>query len=44
VKGYLDSRGRTYDIERARARTLERHDPRRIRELYETIYLDASRG
>jgi colanic acid/amylovoran biosynthesis glycosyltransferase len=43
VEGYLDSGGRTYDVERARARTLERHDPRRIRELYETIYLGTSR-
>jgi colanic acid/amylovoran biosynthesis glycosyltransferase len=44
VERYLGDDGRSYDIERARARTLERHDGRRIRELYEAIYLGADRG
>jgi colanic acid/amylovoran biosynthesis glycosyltransferase len=44
VERYLEDGGRSYDVERARARTLERHDGRRIRELYEAIYLDRHRG
>jgi colanic acid/amylovoran biosynthesis glycosyltransferase len=44
VERYLGDSGRSYDIERARARTLEQHDGRRIRERYEAIYLGADRG
>jgi colanic acid/amylovoran biosynthesis glycosyltransferase len=44
VERYLGDGGRSYDVERARARTLERHDCRRIRELYEAIYLGGPRG
>ena len=44
VERYLDNDGQSYDIERARQRTLERHDWREIRERYEAIYLGADRG
>ena len=44
VERYLGDGGQSYDIERARVRTLERHDWRRIRERYEAIYLGAERG
>jgi len=44
VERYLGDGGRFYDIERARARTLERHDWRRIQERYEAIYLGAECG
>jgi colanic acid/amylovoran biosynthesis glycosyltransferase len=44
VERYLGDHGRSYDVERARARTLERHDGRRIRDLYNAIYLGGPRG
>jgi colanic acid/amylovoran biosynthesis glycosyltransferase len=44
VERYLGDHGKSYDVERARARTLERHDGRRIRDLYNAIYLGGPRG
>jgi colanic acid/amylovoran biosynthesis glycosyltransferase len=41
---YLGDGGRSYDVERARMRTLERHDGRRIRDLYNAIYLGGPGG
>jgi len=44
VERYLGDYGKSYDIERARTRTLDRHDGRRIRDLYNAIYLGGPRG
>jgi colanic acid/amylovoran biosynthesis glycosyltransferase len=44
VERYLGDYGKSYDVERARARTLDRHDGRRIRDLYNAIYLGGPRG
>jgi colanic acid/amylovoran biosynthesis glycosyltransferase len=44
VERYLGDHGRSYDVERARALTLARHDGRRIRDLYNAIYLGGPRG
>ena len=44
VERYLGDHGKSYDVERARARTLDRHDGQRIRDFYNAIYLGGPRG
>jgi len=44
VERYAADGGRGYDVEGARARTLERHDERRIRRMYDAIYRGPDRG
>jgi colanic acid/amylovoran biosynthesis glycosyltransferase len=44
VERYAADGGRAYDVVGARARTLERHDERRLRRMYEAIYRGAERG